>query len=301
MPDATSQAAAAGAGNGNTAAGIDLGTQAAATGTNAATSSTGSGDAAAAAGTKPWYDGLVKDADNLRTIEAKKWDSPEAAIKSYRELETAFSQKGAANSAPSDPKDYKFEVPKELQAGYNAPFADAFRKASHNAKLSQEQAAAIHNDVLAFAQQNLQTQVDGSREALSQQVTKAQAALEKSWGGAVTPEFSRNLEMAKRAIGNLDPDLRQELVDTGAIVIDGGREVIAKPAIFKALAKSGAALYAEDTLFGRASQTANPFDPKTEDMKMQGHIAKTDPARAKLLIAAAGLQNAPHWAHMFSK
>lgn len=297
MPDPVSQGTPPAPVTG-TPTGVDLGTPTTGTPTPTTGTPTGS-DPAGSGGAKPWYDGLVKDPDNLKAITTKKWDSPEALVKSYRELETAFSQKSAVSQAPSDPKDYAFNIPKELQAGYNAPFADAFRTAAHKAGLSKEQAAAVHDGVLAFAQENLQAQATGSREALSQQVVKAQAALEKSWGGSITPEFARNLEMAKRAIGNLDPNLRQELVDVGAIVVDGGRELIAKPAIFAALSKAGAALFAEDTLFGRASQTSNPFDAKTEDMKMQGHIVKTDPARARLLIAAAGLQNAPHWRHMF--
>lgn len=299
MPDPVSQGTPPAPVTG-TPTGIDLGTPT--TGTPTPTNGTPTGsDPVVVDGAKTWYSDLVKDPDNLKAIQTKKWDSPEAMVKSYRELEVAFSQKSAASQAPSDPKGYEFNIPKELQAGYNAPFADAFRASAHKAGLSKEQAAAVHDGVLHFAQQNLQAQADGSREALSQQVTKAQAALEKSWGGAITPEFSRNLEMAKRAIGNLDPDLRQELVDVGAIVVDGGRELIAKPAIFKALAKSGASMFAEDTLFGRASQNTNPFDPKTADPSMQSHIVKTDPARAKLLIRAAGLGNAFEWQHFLTK
>jgi hypothetical protein len=248
----------------------------------------------------PWYKAHVKDADNLKTIETKKWDGVEAVVKSYRELETAFSQKGAASQAPADPKEYTFNVPDEMKSGYNQAFAEKFRAIAHKAGVSKEAAAAIHDGFLDYAKAELAAQSTKSSEDLQKTVTTAQAALEQAWGAQITPAFGRNVEMAKRAINNLDAGLKQELIDMGAIVKVGNDEMIAKPAIFKALAKAGGQLFAEDTLYGTATSGINPFDPKTENLGMQNQIVKTDPAKAKLLIRAAGLGNAPQWQHFLN-
>lgn len=299
MPDATSQAAtAATAAAGTATVGVGLGTQAAATGAAVDASKTGS-EAATAASGDPWYKAHVKDADNLKTIETKKWDGVEAVVKSYRELETAFSSKSAtASQAPSDPKEYAFTVPTDIKDGYNQQFADTFRTVAHKAGLSKEQASAIHDGVLAYAKDSLTTQSTAATEATSTAITTTKADLEKAWGQSITPAFAQNLEMAKRAATNLDPNLMQELRDVGAIVKVGNEEMIAKPAIFKALAKAGGQLFAEDTLYGNAASNANPFDPKTLDMKMQGHLVQTDPAKAKLLIRAAKQEGM--WGHFLT-
>lgn len=288
MPEPTSQTPPTGTPpTGTTPPGVNLGTPPPATPPGAVVPPTGSETPPTSGDT--WYKALVKDADNLKTVETKKWGDLEAVVKSYRELETAFSSKGAgATQAPSDPKEYVFNVPPELKDGYNAQFADTFRAVAHKAGISKEAAAAIHDGVLAYAKDSLATQTQSSTEAISKAVTSTKTALEQAWGADVTPAFARNLEMAKRAASQLDPALMQELRDVGAIVKIGNDEMIAKPAIFKALAKVGGQLFAEDTLFGPAAQNANPFDPKTTDMAAQAHLVRTDLARAKLLIRAAG-------------
>lgn len=301
MPNDQSQGNQGGAGNGNpTGQGVNLGTQNAGD-QSQQNANLNQGQGGTGGGDKPWYEGLVKDPANLQAIQTKKWDGPEALVKSYRELETAFSQKGNTSQAPADPKDYVFTVPKEAEANYNKEFADGFKSWAHKAGLSKEQAAALHNEFVTYAQTQVGGQMQASTQALSETVTKAQASLEKAWGGSITPEFARNLEMSKRALTNLHPDLKQELVDVGAIVKSNGQEVIAKPAIFQALAKIGGQLYAEDTLFGQASRTSNPFDPKTVDHAAQNHLVKTDPARAKLLIRSLPVEAQRMWEHFLTQ
>lgn len=300
MPEAVSQAAPAAAAVTAVTApvGVGLGTPAAAAPAAAVASPTGSEVVAAVTG-EPWYKAHVKDADNLKAIETAKWADVDAIIKSHREAQQLISQKSApASQAPSDPKEYAFTVPPELKDGYNEPFAEAFRKTAHKAGLSKEQAAAIHDGVLAFAKDSLATQSQSATEAMTTAVTTTKAALEKAWGQSITPGFAQNLEMAKRAATHLDPSLMQELRDVGAIVKVGNEDMIAKPAIFKALAKAGGQLFAEDTLYGNAASVANPFDPRTMDMKMQGHLIKTDPAKAKLLIRSA--KQEAMWGHFLT-
>src|SRR5262245_38070665 len=126
MPEGQSQGQQGGAGNGNPG-GVSLGTQdAGGQGQQGAGSQTGSGQGAGGQG-KTWFDGLATDGDNLKTIQTKQWNGLDAVVKSYRELETAFSARGTASQAPSNPSEYSFNVPKELQGNYNEPFADAFR------------------------------------------------------------------------------------------------------------------------------------------------------------------------------
>lgn len=287
MPEPTSQTPPTGTPpTGTTPPGVTLGTPPPATPPVNGAPPTGS--ETPPTGSDPWYKAHVKDADNLKTIETKKWDGIEAVVKSYRELETAFSSKSAPTSqAPADPKEYTFDVPTDMKDAYNPEFADGFKKWAHKAGISKEAAKTLHDEFVNFAKTGLSAQSTTATEALSKAVTTTKAELEKAWGQSITPAFAQNLEMAKRAATNLDPNLMQELRDIGAIVKVGNEEMIAKPAIFKALAKAGGQLFAEDTLYGSASTNANPFDPKTLDMKMQGHLIQTDPAKAKLLIRAA--------------
>lgn len=300
MPDPTSQTPPAGAPNGGTPPGVNLGTPPAGTPPNANGLQPGSNPPANGE-TKPWYEGLVKDQANLQAIQTAKWNDLDATLTSYRNLQADYSRKGNTSQAPADPKDYVFTVPKEAEANYNKEFADGFKSWAHKAGLSKEQAAALHNEFVTYAQTQVGGQMQASTQALSETVTKAQASLEKAWGGSITPEFARNLEMSKRALTNLHPDLKQELVDVGAIVKSNGQDVIAKPAIFQALAKIGGQLYAEDTLFGQASRTSNPFDPKTADHAAQNHLVSTDPARAKLLIRTLPAEAQRMWEHFLSQ
>lgn len=277
------------------AAGVSLGTPAAAAGAAGAADQSGASGAGAGEGSaKPWYDGLVKDADNLKTIEAKKWDSPEAAIKSYRELETKMSQ-GVKSQAPADAKEYKFSVPKEMEANYNTEFADTFRAVAHKAGLSPEQAAAIHDGVLAYSSQSLTTQSAAAAKALDTKVIETKTDLENAWGNEQSPQFARNLEMSKRAISQLDPGMMDALKAAGIVTENG---TITNAAIFKGLAKAGAQMFAEDTLYGAKSSNTNPFAKETEDMTAQAHLLKNKPEQAKLLIRASGRE--AMWAHVLN-
>ena len=101
--------------------------------------------------------------------------------------------------------------------------------------------------------------------------------------------------MARRAMTNLDPGLKDALIESGAIVRHEGREMVANAAIFKALANVGNKLFSEDSQFSSPAADYNPFlsenDQKPGAMAMMGRLVKENPDKAALLIKAAGRQN----------
>jgi hypothetical protein len=229
----------------------------------------------------------------LRDLAGKKnWATPEDAVKSYSELEKAFSAKTTASTPPPTAADYKFDAPAGLPEGmaYNTEFANSYRGMAHKAGLSNEQATAMHGAYVEFAKQaHIQSQQAASA-ALTEKLGKAATTLEADWGAKTgTPAFTRQLEMAQRAIRMLDPGMRDALKANGTIVATAdGKEMIGDSTMFRILSKVGAGMYAEDALYGRPVDSVNPFDAKTEDMNAQGWLIKNDPAKAEMLIRASG-------------
>lgn len=238
-----------------------------------------------------WYS-TVEDADLKGMAEAKGWKSPADALKSYKELETMASAKGVGAKPPAKADDYAFKVPTDLpkEAGYNDAFAGWFKGAAHKAGLTQEAAAAIHDEFVGFAKASLEGGASAQAEAFTKSVETAQRDLETAWGQKGTPTFDRNIEMAKRAIRMADPKLMDALKEVGAIGDHNGQPVVRNAVIVQALAKMGAGMFAEDRLFGTPASDKNPFDDATTDLAMQGRLIKEDPAKAATLIRAAGKQ-----------
>lgn len=252
--------------------------------------STGSTDPAATGTTSPWYSTL-QDATLKEFAEKKGWKDPEAQLKSHMELEKAFSTKQAATAPPADVSGYTFSQPKDLPdgVGYNAEFAGAFKSWALASKLSPEQAAGLHDAFVSHAKQTHTTSAEAQTKALGDRVTAAVGGLEAALTSKNgTPEFSRNIELAKRAIRMSDPKMMDALKEAGVIVTVGGQDMVANATVFAAFAKMGAGMFAEDTLHGEPTSGANPFDAKTESLTQQGWLIKNDPEKAKLLIHAAG-------------
>ena len=293
MPDDVSQQTAGGAPQGQApAVGVTLTTPAAAAGAGAGAGSSGSLAADAGAGSKVWYEGLVKDEGNLGTMKAKNWATLDDAVKSYRELETKISQGQQAKRGPAAPTDYKFEVPDTMKDHYSKEFADGFRNWAHKLDLSQEQAKGLHDSVLEFSQQAMKVQSAAASKALETSILTTKTDLESAWGNEKSPEFARNLEMSRRAIEKLDPGLKDALKASGVITENG---TVTNSAIMKAMAKVGAAMFAEDTVHGQQAITSNPFEKGKENPLLQSRLFQTDPEKAKLLIRAAGVDK--EWAH----
>ncbi len=253
--------------------------------TPTATGSQGDGGTQSAA----WY-GTLEDQGLKQLADSKGWKSPGDALKSYKELEAAFSAKTeAAPKAPLKFDEYKFNIPEGIpKEAYNEDFAGQFKQWAHKQDLSQEKAAALHDQFLDYAKTSLAAQETAAAAKLAKDVSDASADLATKWGQVGTPGFTRNLEMAKRAIRMADPALMDALKSVGAVKDVGGVATIVNATLFKAFAAMGSGMYAEDTLTGDPAAGANPFADATEDKAMMGRLMKEDPDKAELLIKAAG-------------
>lgn len=240
--------------------------------------------------------------DNRELWTKKGWgDDINAAVKSYKDLQTEFSARKSlvvpADDAdketqdafykqvgrPDSPDGYTFGVPEGVPADmpYDQNFAAAFKNWSHQAGLNPKQAASIHNEYVrsALAAQTAQA------EAINGKITSTHGELTKDWGQPESEGYKKNVEMARRAMTQLD--LTQSFKDAGFIDPRSGMVTDAKVA--KALARIGAAQFGEDAMFaGPSGVIDNPFSDKTFNMTKQSLLIKNDPARAAILIRASG-------------
>jgi hypothetical protein len=93
------------------------------------------------------------------------------------------------------------------------------------------------------------------------------------------------VELGRRAIKQLD--LQDSFTAAGLMEPGTGNVTDAKVAF--AMAKIGAAQYAEDTMFGGpGAGIVNPFSDATANMTQQSLLIKSDPRKAANLIRAAG-------------
>lgn len=240
----------------------------------------------------PWA-GL--SADNRAIVDNKKWKSPDDAIKSYSELEKAHSQRPAFE-APKSLGEYEFAKPDNADTiGYSDQFANNFREWAYEAKLPKEAAKVIHDKFVAYASQSLEAQMTKTTE----NVLATKTELTQAWGPEGTPQFNRNVQLAARAADKFG--VMDALKDAGFIVDANGIPTIAHAGVAKMLAQVGQALFSEDTLHGDATTTANPFDPKSENLELQAAIYKADPQKAKALIYAANQQDNARYAYLLKQ
>lgn len=249
--------------------------------------------------------------DNRQYVASKGWRSPDDILGSYRNLERHNSSRQDSNKSGQQsngfddtvksPADYKFQKPADFpqNAVYDGNFAEAFKSWAYEAKLSPQAAQTIHDKYVSqFAESY--GRLSQEREAkVESAITSTFDALTKSFGSPDTPGFKRNMELARRAINHLDPDLRAGLKEAGVIVEKNGEEVLTNAAVAKAMASVGAKIYAEDGLYGAPSSTENPFDTKKPNLTAQGKILKENPELARTLIQAAGVEK--DWAWMFKR
>lgn len=235
-----------------------------------------------------WYDSFA-DQGVKDFAKSKNWKTPEDGVKSYKELEAAFSAKQSAPAAPKDINEYKFDVPADLPEGaYNKGFEDWFKGASLKLGASADLAKGYHAEFLGFAKQSLAAQAEAEQARIAKVAEASAQDLERTWGASGTPGFTRNLELAKRAIRMADPALMDGLKEVGAVKVVNGQLTVLNSTLVKAFAKMGGGMYSEDSLHGDPASDKNPFDEKSEDRAMQGRLIKEDPDRAALLIKAAG-------------
>lgn len=220
-------------------------------------------------------------------LEAKGWLDADGSLKvnevlkGYQNAETLISQRGSL--APKTADEYQLDKPDNAgQLGYNDDFAKWFKGAAHKIGLSQEQAKGLHDAYVGWAGESLGQMSQQQQAQLSERIQTTANTLTKEWGSPNTPAFSKNLEMARRAISQLG--LKDSLTALGVVVNVNGKEMVTDAAVIGALAKVGEGMYAEDTLYGDPATMTNPFDPETLDMTAQSRIFREDKERARSLI-----------------
>jgi hypothetical protein len=256
------------------------------------------------AGTSPWT-GLALP-ENQELVKTKNWANPDAALRSYAELErkmggaiflpeptadpTAWDGIFDRMGRPKSAAEYKLERPKDLpETAYDADTAEQMKGVFHKAGLTPRQAAIIHDEVFTGSHK--------AKEALqaanAEKVAKAHEQIVKEYGGDENSEaYKRNLELANRAVRQFGGDaLLSELKEIGAMDPNG---YVKAPLVAKMLAQVGKQLFQEDAVYGGAGDYKNPFADATMDMEKQGEIIKKDPDRARALIRAAG-HNPAEW------
>jgi hypothetical protein len=275
-------------------------TDTAAASTDAAATSNGS---TAAAADNDWTAALPED--TRATVTAKGWKSPGDAVKSYTDLMREYTETKtkaliipaddakpedwkafhAKMGVPEKPEGYDFKLPEGLPENlpYDGKNAEKFKLWAHEAGLSPKQAAAVHDKYM----QDYAGTLGELQAANAKAVETAHDAIVKSWGDPSTDAYKRNTELANRAIRNLGgTELLNELKSIGAF---GPNGEVKSPRLALAFAKMGEENYAEDSLFGGVGTGVNPFSEKTENLTKQGEIIRDDPARARVLIAQAGI------------
>lgn len=258
--------------------------------------------------------------ENRDYFTKKGWkDDASAAdnvLKSYRELEKLQGKNSQQTQQPevqlpAKASDYQFKLPDGIpsEGFYDNKLADAFKEIAFKAKLPADIAQTVHDEFVKNQFSNFEKFSTDQATQLNTAIQTAHDDLVKDWKGADTPQFKRNVEMARRAMTHLDPNLKDALKAKGVLVDHKGAdgkvaEVVADATIFKALAKAGTSLFAEDSMYGSRPVDQNPFDPKhhaamPDFMKRQGDLIRQDRELAKTLIRAAGQEK--HWPHMFTK
>lgn len=251
----------------------------------------GSGGSPAGGGGSDFWTGISQE--NRQFAESKGVKSAadlDKLIGSHRELERTFSARQPNNGGSKNTYrlgDYEFKVPDNAKEfGYDDKFASGFKQWAQANGLDPAVASSLHDFYTEHASKTYGLSAQAQAEALNQSVSKARESLVSAWGDEKSPQFARNVELAKRAINNIDPELSSALRETGVLKEVDGKLFVGNATVFKALAKIGAELYKEDSVYNTAPIKTNPFDPKSQNMTLASQIVKNDPERAISLIEA---------------
>ena len=249
-----------------------------------------------------WLASLAAESRELAT--KKNWKDVNAAIKSYGELERLNSTRVPATATTPETYTadaYKFTIPENAKAiNYSEEFATGFRQFCVENGASPDFAAKTHDWYAKFATDSLGKQTTDYTAQVTAQVTAAEAELTTAWGATNNPAFKRNAELAQRAINQ--QGMMETLIEYGAVIDNNGVKTIADAKMFQMFAKMGQAMYAEDAVHGAAvTGGANPFDPKTSDMAVQGRLIQTDPEKALLYIQSLSTADQAMWRHEVPK
>jgi len=246
------------------------------------------GDNLTAATNKGWFkDGKLdvsKALDSYRAAESQlgKSITPPSETATPEERSAFYAKLGRPEKATDYGITFKREgVPEGF--AYDEAAAAEFANWAHETGLNKSQAQALHDKFVGHQAAKFGTAVED--------YGKAEAAafddLAKSWGGADSDGYKRNLEMTSRAVAQLG--IKSDLVAAGILSKDGQ---IRNPGIAKALAKVGSSMFAEDSYSstGQTPSGSNPFDRKGNDYNLtkQGQLVRSDPAKAAAFIRQLG-------------
>lgn len=246
--------------------------------------------------TQDWSASLVDD--NRQLVQKKGWKDLNSALASYRELESTLGKKiepppPTADKAerdafyaklgrPQTAEEYKLGLPEGIpeNAPYDGTFATAFKTWAHEAGLNPEQAKVLHDNYVKHTMGSFQQVA----EAMTQRVGAAHAAITKEWGDPESEGYKRHVEFARRATRQLE--LEGAFKEAG--LLDAYGQVTDAKVAF-ALSRVGAKMFSEDSMYsGPAGVQDNPFSERTFNMTRQALMIKNDPAKAEVLIRAAG-------------
>lgn len=192
---------------------------------------------------------------------------------------------GLDETADEEFESFVFAVPEGLPDGfeYAQDLADSFRHWAREAGLNEAQAKSLHDryvrthaDQLA-AVQRMQLQAE----------TEARDALTRHWGEEDGQLFRRNIEFANRAIRNLGGDNLLDAMKAGGLLGPDG--AVINETIALALARIGEVMFSEDSLRSGSLSEPNPWHDESEDLGRQADIIRSEPAKARALMRAAGL------------
>ncbi len=241
----------------------------------------------------------VLDDDTRQLVEQKGYKSPNDLGKAYRELSKKLGERVPEPPAddadteawdayyksigrPDTPEKYEFKIPEGVPENipYDSDFATKFKNWAHKSGLTPKQAQSLHDQYV----NDFAGQMGTVQEQVTEKVQTAHAAIQKEWGDAESEGYRQNVELARRAMVQLD--LKDDLTGSGLLDADGN---VTSAKVAFALARVGSKMFGEDKMFGGPSAgIKNPFSDQSENMTQQSMLIKNDPGRAKQLILAAG-------------
>lgn len=195
---------------------------------------------------------------------------------------------------PKTPDAYQFEAPKDLPEGlpYDADMETQFKGFAHAAGLTQAQAASARDWFMKYQVGAFTGATEASATVLKGKADKATAALEAEWGPLTGDTAKANIEIADRVFTHA-PGGQEVLAELQSLGLIGpGKEILSAP-IARLFADIGT-LYGEDkVLRGKPDEIGNPFAGDV-NLTLAMNIVKSDPDRARSLIAAAGKKAAEY-------
>jgi hypothetical protein len=243
-----------------------------------------------------WYS-TVADADDRGLAELKGWDSPDKAIKSYRDLEKFVGApkdelyripKDADDAAlapvrerlglkvPDDIAEYKLPVPEGMGDEFAKQAAGWFKDSGIPPAMAGKMAEKWNG---WMAEQMAQQDA-----AVERGITDAQAALKAEWGG----RHQESMALAQRAEAALKADLGVDDLELKAL------QEAAPRAYYKLLAAHGSVMKEAAYVEGQGAGVGGLRQMSPDAAKVELANKKADPVWAKKVLDGDPTANAEH-------